>query len=229
MYPFHRPDGRELSADDVAGICELYPTAECEPCAEGEECVDGVCVNRCEMAGCPGNPLCQMLGCAPSSCPDCPTGVCDPECDAAPVAEWGAPCESASDCHLGACHEDGYCSTACVDASDCPDGWRCPAAGICERDGLVYGEACDFSTDCVSSSCIETSDADGAFCSVPCASDASCPSGDECRTGTPGSYCVPATRLGGGCSVIRPVPATRAVPLAVMAILLTLLAVRRSR
>lgn len=202
MFPLHQPGRTVPGSDDVAGIEWMYGSAvPCEACATREICIDGACVHECARVGCATGELCTSTGCVATDCGTCDAGPCVMLCDPEQRPDWGAPCVSSTDCSVGVCHPDGYCTRACADNAGCPDGWRCGmASGACEQDGLHYGDSCEYSSDCITSHCIAVSGLDAPFCSLMCVSNASCPGPDVCLAGTRGSFCAPPGVVHSGCS-----------------------------
>jgi hypothetical protein len=179
MHPLYLGAGRLPAADDLGALCELYPTsARCQSCSGTELCdASGACVPSCTIEGCPDGQLCDGSTCV-SECSD---GSCG--------AELGHPCDRGVSCASGSCHARGFCTQTCTTDADCPADWSCSDDGLCDHQGATYGDACLYSTDCVTGHCVgETGGAD-AFCSLACASAAECPGSAPCREGPDGTFC----------------------------------------
>lgn len=135
MYPgYVGTSQRELSGDDEAGVCALYPAvdtcaaASCVgaaagwPCSLDEQCDSrvcseaGICAALCAQGLCPGAQRCDpsIVGSAPHCVSD--------------RAAFAESCEQPADCASGLCavEPDGrtFCTLAC-DSGMCPDGYSC--------------------------------------------------------------------------------------------------------
>ena len=172
---------RDLGADDIEGLCWLYPsTSACPatPCSDGFVCVDGLCMLACEGDDC--------ASCGPAECP----------------STVGDPCSADRDCPEGSCTPDGICSLSCVLDSNCPADYGCED-GVCAPGRLyAYGDPCTSGDQCASRLClVEPADGDGATssCTRHCSDSAPCPGVDRCTTvdGMP----VCRAPVAGGCSV----------------------------
>lgn len=137
MYPTYvGTEQRLLSPDDVEGVCALYPRAilSCEPtCAEGERCVDGVCIEECPGGDCTP---CEGRSCDTMcvTAADCPTpSVCgvagDDQGWCTGAGTFGAPCASGLDCDSELCivstRSGALCTQACRSDVDCPGDMSC--------------------------------------------------------------------------------------------------------
>jgi Cys-rich repeat protein len=156
---------RTLAADDIDGVCALYPAPACTgdgDCPAGQRCVDGFCVEAPE----PGDP-------------------CDP-CTA------HEDCGGDSDLCLSGFPDGGmYCGKACASPADCPTGYDCIAVGGAPSSQCVPATwdchdipECLENDDCVAPLiCL-----DGACVPEPdCYTDDDCPEGEICQDGA----CIP--------------------------------------
>jgi uncharacterized protein (TIGR03382 family) len=168
-----------LSADDIDGVCNLYPSGaapECQNdanCAMGERCVGGSCVEEGEVGGgAIGDPCGQNVSC-----------------------DDGLFCVSDQS-------GNAFCTRQCQGA--CPEGWMCSDVTISGRRAQIclpgqaagmsgdgeFGDPCGSNNDCIRGFCI--SDGQNTFCSQACGDDGDCPPGGECaavRGG--GGACIP--------------------------------------
>lgn len=160
---------RRLAADDVDGICSLYPTLPCAgACAEGLECTPGGCRAPCGATHCPRGFVCNDAD------------SCEPQCaDGCHVGVLGDPCATDLDCG-GSCSDGGFCTVACVAEAErsCPDRWQCTSSDACEPapNREVLGAACSRATDCAGGLCLF--EGERGRCSRTC--DSGCPSGFDC-------------------------------------------------
>jgi hypothetical protein len=120
MHPTYSPAQGNLSADDQAGICFLYPLATCEEtgCAEGFACTVRGCEAACEPA-CGADEQCVAGRCLARTPPD---GADDEGFD------LGQPCAGSDECPGSQCLQiDGaaVCTRACESLADCSGGWTC--------------------------------------------------------------------------------------------------------
>jgi hypothetical protein len=131
-------------------------------CDSTLQCVQGVCVPRCERApecgdgyACDPNGICrQATGQVGDSCAsqvDCSAGLacelddapnggqlgasCQPE---APGSPAGETCALDTDCRSGTCAL-GHCVDLCTDTRDCPAGTSCTQMPRIEAQGAMFG------------------------------------------------------------------------------------------
>ncbi len=117
---------RTLAADDIQGICHLYPKSQAEgsPCDSSLDCEAGVeCVEHEDSGGSICSPSCECpVDCSPAF--TCLEGRClppEPE-----LGGMGATCNEWLPCmDTEMICVSGICSTYCQDADDCPESWRC--------------------------------------------------------------------------------------------------------
>jgi uncharacterized protein (TIGR03382 family) len=189
MYPLYRgPAGRELSPDDVAGACFLYPAHACATagCSGGLVCSADGCVEGCGGRVCAADESCNAGECVR----DVPTAECAADADCASSdrcalgrcvssgAGFGDPCDSADACASTLCTEGGYCGASCATDADCPARSACDA-GACIPEAGVFGDACEMADDCVTGLCLDDGEA-RATCTRTCASLEQCPVGLTC-------------------------------------------------
>lgn len=196
LFPSHSASQASLSADDVEGLCSLYP--HCADGCAGLDCVFGECVLVCTGEICGAGETCGAVGCVL----DCEDGCgCTRSC-------WGAvgdPCSAGADCATGECSSEGYCTRLCDADTQCLDQWSC-ADGVCQTDPgkEAFAGACDTGEGCASRLCLV--DGQGAgLCTRGC--EPECPDGFECALHDDRAVCAP---LQGGCSAggSGPGPAT---------------------
>ncbi|MCB9535462.1 MAG: matrixin family metalloprotease [Myxococcales bacterium] len=179
---------RTLDADDINGVCSLYPSGAAPDCARDADCAGaGVCVNGACVAG-GGN------------------------------GDVGDPCGPGGECGagnfcVGTPEGDTFCTRQC--GGGCPQAWACervqfqnnqvadiclPGAEAPAQGSAGFGQPCEGAPDCASGLCVY--DGQTAFCSQSCANDANCPAGGECaELQGGGGACVPGADP-------RPRPAT---------------------
>ena len=121
MHPDVQREAWEPRADDIEGVCALYPRDACAAvlCGVDEACRDGACVAA---------PRCD-------SGESCASGVCasggehEGRCVAA--ASEGAPCERGDECSSFLCltsmSAGSYCTRGCAADDECPGMQRCAA------------------------------------------------------------------------------------------------------
>lgn len=123
VYPLYLGEiARTPSADDLDGLCFLYP--ENDPtgclitCDDGMDCFDGECIGV-------GDPHCGAER-------PCAEGVCAIEGDnfgyCTPEGATGSPCDMGADCRSNLCvsgPELAYCTVDCTDDAECPGMQRC--------------------------------------------------------------------------------------------------------
>jgi hypothetical protein len=191
---------RTLSADAVAGLCFLYPSAPCDCASEA-----------CPPDACAPPPTCDRPECRPDAeCAgdmDCAVHeVCNSaECEQA-LGVLGDPCASDADCATASCFE-GACAYDCSD-SICPSGYECHDAA-CAPMRDHFGEACDEAIECSSGLCVSNGDATG-ICTRYCDDRRrSCSAGYSCEevriseglAGRTESVCIRGVITTAGCSV----------------------------
>jgi hypothetical protein len=149
---------RSLEADDVLGVCTLYPGAGDGGCEQAEQapCPAGyACVAR----------RCQRLGERADLCAPCDPGAATPPCEA---AGDGARCVDPSLLPAGDAPPGGrdpagsVCGRPCEDERDCGPGFGCrrtTAAGDLQcvaRDACRSAASpCASSGDCAGATCAE--------------------------------------------------------------------------
>jgi MYXO-CTERM domain-containing protein len=166
---------RSLDADDIAGVCHLYPNGKPLPpectgpgqCAPDETCQSNTCV----MVGQKG---------------------------------YGGPCTEDKDCISWVCVDFGtgsLCTVSC-DTTPCPDADDCvelePGAEIgkaCEPStgtpGRALGAPCSVNAECKSQLCVPVPDK-GMLCAQPCdPQKGDCPPTFHCATTAGGGLCYP--------------------------------------
>jgi hypothetical protein len=143
----------DLAATPGPGPLGALPTGYC--CSANEQCRSRNCINLdtgpyycadpCTAAaqcsgwstsyGCDAqNMICYPVN-SPYACLDgaafshgaLPTGAC---CDGGAGPTLGADCAGGLCLHTGAASDPYYCSQGCNDATPCPSGYACHAAGI---------------------------------------------------------------------------------------------------
>jgi hypothetical protein len=224
MYPFYSASQASLEADDVAGICYLYPAdTDCKQlCLARETCVEGECRAMCGDDICAAGDACGPWGCANAEgCldRDCVGHSCAGEGSCGPLAtckkgmcvagtvEWGDKCGKSSDCADGACVE-GRCQPDCQSDDECGPLGSCepsvdgPASGCTSSSAYGRGMHCAAGEDCRSGICLFTEHP--ALCTDECSSQSDCPRDWSCKTVDQREVCVPPTvEPSGGCTVGR--------------------------
>jgi len=167
---------------ELVDIC-MPDVGDCDPpCAEGEECVDGVCVDPCADVTCQWWEECDGGACVDRSCTGigqtcgagqlcldhtcvddpCSEADCDveeyciPECGAGGCT--GASCEPLCYCPGDmSCDGQGGCAEDVCADTQCGLGERCnPETGLCEDDPCAdVAPFCDPSETCLEGECIE--------------------------------------------------------------------------
>jgi hypothetical protein len=240
MYPLYSPTQATLSADDVAGVCSLYPGARCESegCSPGEQCTANGCRTACGPNLCAENEICSQGVCAnappctdppcnePSTCQEdadcssplrCSQGLCVPGAGAT-----GDPCASGTDCAKGICSKNGACTATCSSSRDCGDGIQC-TAGACVNDGKSVGTRCDSANDCAGGYCVAGL-SKAPVCSRVCGkANAACPHGWSCDDLGGRQVCAPARDLESSCSLTVATSRPATAPLTAYAVALLLL------
>lgn len=202
---------RNLTTDDQAGVCALYPSGMGSPDA-GVIPVEDACNRYTSCAGCtPVNNCgwCNATGrCVTSTQSGPVAGACSAgfvwqprDCatvtpvDAGPPRPVDAgtatdPCAAQTAC--GACTPYagcGWCgatSRCQLGSSTGPTAGTCATGwswepGDCTRGSAAFGEPCRTPTDCASGSLCVGSSATTAFCSRTCTDDCTCPRGYSCN------------------------------------------------
>lgn len=170
---------RSLDADDMKGVCYLYPSGQPLP----PECTTS--------AECAANEVCQSQKCVPGG----------------GSKGYGSPCQASSECSSQICLEynsSTFCSQGC-DTAACPNGDKCyPVSGggsitkaclpgSAAQGTKTLGQACTANPDCKTEICVSVP-GKGYLCSQPCdVAKQDCPSGFTCATATSGGLCIPAT------------------------------------
>jgi hypothetical protein len=136
MMPFFDDVDASLRDDDIAGVCALYQSTNCDDCAPTPP-PPALCVGDCGAMGDPcGDDLeCASTACAHGLCSSrcdsraCPGGwECgsDTRCHPSSGQAFGSPCESGFECTSGVCvlvDAVGLCSRRCT--ASCPSGFEC--------------------------------------------------------------------------------------------------------
>jgi hypothetical protein len=227
MYPLYSPEQSSLAADDIEGICFLYPAGDCgASCPADMLCSSEGCVARCGETVCDHDQICvddvcstpaPTLPCSTGSDPSC-TQKCqtNADCPAASICAAGRclhqsaagdPCEQASDCASAACNDDGVCVSPCTNDRDCGAGSSCEkqATGnqTCEATTLPFGATCHSADDCTSQECLADLTAEPT-CTRLCGEDypaaPGCPAGWACSRIDKRHVCTPPRRSAGGCA-----------------------------
>ena len=168
---------RTLSTDDIQGICSLYPAGiepECDgqnPCADGQVCVGGQCVDETAPTGQIGD--------------DCSVEPCGQNLFCVQGGGLGTFCTAI--CSQGSCPTGWSCQTVNSNQG---------AANICLPNGgnesgtQAFGEPCNSGPNCLSGLCV--SDGRSAFCTQSCSQDRDCPDAGECQSlQGGGGACIP--------------------------------------
>jgi hypothetical protein len=184
---------------DVPGAGLLCATTQAggqpgDPCPNGDaDCASGICLQASSSRS-----FCTQP-CAPL--PTCPSGMtCAPVPDGQGGAVtlcipggmgqgFGGGCSRAADCATQLCigvpsTGQGVCTTYC-DQIPCPAGYACTsvddgqggAVAVCAPGGAVggaYGDTCTGAASCQSGLCLNDPRLGGAYCTVPCVSNADC-------------------------------------------------------
>jgi hypothetical protein len=202
----------ELSADDEAGACHLYPREGSAPdcalvgCPTGRECVDGECVPA------PPESCVTAMDCARDERCIEATGLCVRQTEQVPGL--GDACDVDADCESQECEDlpgGRACTLTCdgLDPRSCPTGFHCDpsltamcGSGLCVAGGGgtgAFGSDCEQSTDCASLFC------NGSVCTVPCDASATnnCPSARSCHPDfeTGCGSCLSPLAIGEPCTI----------------------------
>ncbi len=202
---------RHLHADDVRGLCYLYPEPAfrdgdtCDSCEQHGDCEAGggrclwypddgaYCGRTCEdHRDCPVGSACTAIEGAGRQC-IAEFGFCGETAGALPLGHycWGhVTCASQSCLVLP---DDAYCSGSCHPGGPpnaCSGGTQCLALGgegLCVAPGATpYGGACSSHLACATLNCVGVGMR--GTCTVACpGGSADCPAGDPCQSGV----CVP--------------------------------------
>jgi len=187
----------DSDSDTSAGAAFGEPCAADGDCAEAA-CVDGACSRPCDDYGdCPeAGHRCGESGGRDVCVPNVDDQVFGQNCTFDPCPE-GYVCYS-----RGAEDPQAFCSKACGDAGECPDGMIC--AGSIENPDphcreAAFCDPCAIGDDCgIGGRCLV--DDDGfSYCSVVCTLDtATCPAGATCVAQDSGDpACQPAAGVCG--------------------------------
>lgn len=208
MHPEYRPNQWQLSDDDVAGLCFLYPVGDClaNPCQRDQLCRDGACLPLCYADVCDSGETCTEDGCLRECTPERCDIVCDDDSECGPNArcdeerctagrlQAGDPCKSTRECEVQAC-VGGICAEQCsVETANSRDGGSCV-------EGRGLGEGCARDSQCISGLCSEAGE-----CTRDCSEARACPSGWTC-TGKEDGECTRSAEKAGACTLVTPGPA----------------------
>lgn len=192
MNPSYRGSAQaSLEADDVAGLCSIYPRdTSCTSdaaCRGDETCTDGLCKD-----------LCLGVECADGS--ECVHGVCESSCADCAICALDTECSSDLFCSAGRCVTRFTPGEPCARSSQCDDD-HC-GEGVCSGTGPPaeagrFGDSCSAGEECESHSCV-LQEAQPGFCSRSCNMLNVCPPNFECADLDGESACVPSPT---GCSV----------------------------
>lgn len=168
---------RNLSEDDVAGVCALYPgSCSCSrdsDCGPNQVCTQG----QCEQAPCTSD----------SSCP------ARHECNRATGQCEIPTCNNNSDCDAGyVCNSNNHCVSDCPVCRTCSENRDCGAGGLCNAGSCIV--SCDANNECPGDSACFGVPASIAS-SGSCGSDAQCATGERCYDtgGNTGICATPCT------------------------------------
>jgi len=217
MYPIYSESEANLSSDDVAGVCFLYPGVSCEVsgCPFGTVCRPEGCLEKCGDGVCTSGEFCTPDGCWPKDkCwgPNCKLS-CEQDGDCASGrscvgkrctggAPPGDPCASSLECASAICTTAGVCVNSC---SHCIEG-ACPAADggdrvACTTSKLPLGAPCTSPDECLGGQCLAGADST-PVCSRLCDDKAACPSSWGCVAVEDKNVCRPMKFAPtGGCSI----------------------------
>ncbi len=176
-----------LCGDDPAERCDGIDD-DCDgevdedaPCPGSAACVDGACVEPCQVNECPGGFICSdgfcvdpctLLDCAANE--ECVGGVClDPcagvDCPEGEVCSDGrcaadrcevVGCDEGQACIAGECVDDPCAGLECGPEEFC---WRGECTPSCAVVSCPFGQVCD-DGECVDDPCFEVACDDGAVC-----------------------------------------------------------------
>ncbi|MCA9542093.1 MAG: hypothetical protein KC620_24520, partial [Myxococcales bacterium] len=171
------------------GICRygrcVLPCQNNECIDRGVQCINGVCVDPCELLNCPDDQFCDGQRCV-----DPCVGVeCDGserciggQCEADDCVEFGCP--GGERCVNADCEPDPCAAARCDEGSFCRDGDCVPS---CAAVSCPLGQRC-LDGQCVTDDCADIGCPDGQVCrGGECQADAcagvDCPRGQVCRDG----------------------------------------------
>jgi hypothetical protein len=219
MYPIYNSKQLQISSDDTAGLCFLYPGPRCgtSGCPADSVCTERGCQPLCQGQLCTGQEVCTPLGCRPHI--DCSNGCVGQSCGS--DGDCGTPehcvngfcarggtllgqlCSAATDCFDGACIA-GACARACLHISDCPSGQTCGESHSCVGSLRSFGASCQSADQCADGLCV-TGAADEPICTRACGgTHPACPSLWSCETASGQQVCAPQTlHAAGGCAIAR--------------------------
>lgn len=181
-------------ADDIAGVCALYPPTCLTRCTAGEVCTLLGCRPACGLSTCDLGERCDAGACVVDEvASSCDAGGC--------LGLAGDPCAESTECASGYCEPGlGACEDLCVRA-ECGPRHLCESRGearVCVSDAGALGAVCAEGVDCASGLCATRGASDG-YCTRAC--DATCPDGFACGSIEGRDICV---RHSGGCAVQAP-------------------------
>ncbi|MGE0325314.1 MAG: matrixin family metalloprotease [Polyangiaceae bacterium] len=201
MHPLYDADLYQLSDDDRAGVCALYPACTETSCGEGQACTEAGCRPLCGDITCGADEICvdnacisscRYTGCSCAADTDCDGALSCIESQCAPgAAEPGDPCSSDRECASGTCRGAAGCGLPCGSSADCPGGDDECLNGICQQGRAAYGQECDSASACTSGLCM-TGASNPAMCTRTCdpAAARPCPSDWNCEAVDGQSICV---------------------------------------
>ena len=221
MHPVYGADQLSLEADDEAGACFLYPSANCsdDSCGLDHVCTRDGCVDSCGGKVCASGETCSFGLCVPSRvCAEgtCPqtcnvTADCDPNlacidgvCNMG-SGQRGDVCQGGQECRSGSCVEN-FCANSCTTSDSCAEGESCEedhSVNVCVSSRKRMGESCSESDDCIGNECLVGADL-GPVCSRLCSTDQPCPGNWECSTVAGRAVCTPPWfAASGGCGLVK--------------------------
>lgn len=189
--------GRALTADDIQGVCYLYPKAGQlgSQCSQNGQCSSSVCLTQegyCTIT-CQNEAACPTgYGCTDGRClRDVPPPTC--------AVCGDVPCDEDSICM--AASGGSFCTSYCQSNSGCPLGFDCvpmqggggicwPYSNSCDVDGPGPGQACERGYACgLGNICFEVQNVPTCF--GICKTSADCPNGQSCQNTSDSSlkYC----------------------------------------
>lgn len=198
MHPFYASDQIELSADDAAGICFLYPRPTCEEtgCPAGQSCTERGCEAACAPE-CEPDRRCVGGRCV-GEAPECPASA---HCaEASGTSSFGDPCGSGAECRTGVCTDEGTCSVICASDAECSAVLAVCHEGLCVSDLGGLGAACSESDQCLGGECLRI-DGRQPACTRLCQSNVQCSMGWTCQTIEDRQVCARRAPPSKGCSI----------------------------